>query len=201
MKQVRPSKKIAKSAHAEPVGAEVSLPSLPLKRKRGRPRKNQLTTLDMAEVGSASVNKEDANPKRAVKDMDAKALVVFRKAIGDAEKLLMTPADFDGGGTAQDAHSVSKESLQRRVSRRLNVLDRYLTDDKLVELLAFSSLKEIGIYEGILLDKSLVLSGQPNVIIGNDDRAAMASVLPRLMQELNKRRLIASTSQTVGVGG
>ena len=92
---------------------------------------------------------------------------------------------------------MSKESLQRRVTRRVNVLDRFLTDDKLIELLSFSSLKEIGIYEGIMLDKSLVLQGQPNVIIGSDDRSAMASVLPRLLQELKKRNLVASTSHTV----
>jgi hypothetical protein len=192
MKQVRRRKKVAKTVETVPVVASASLQqALPIKRGRGRPRKNPLSTFDMTDP--------KAGAKQLNKDMDSKALVVFRRAIADAEKALMTPEDFDGGGTAENAHAVTKDSLQRRVTRRLNVLDRFLTDDKLIELLSFSSLKEIGIYEGIMLDKSLVLQGQPNVIIGNDDRNAMASVLPRLMDELKRRRLIASTSQTVGV--
>lgn len=190
-KQVRRRmKKVAKSAKSEPVVASASLPqALPIKRGPGRPRKNPLSTFDV----------ETTDAKKLSKDMDPKVLVVFRRAMADAEKAGMTPEAFDGGGTPENAFAVTKESLQRRVTRRLNVLDRFLTDDKLVELLTFSTLKEIGIYEGIMLDKSLVLQGQPNVIIGNDDRNAMASVLPRLMEELKRRRLIASTSQTVGV--
>lgn len=194
MKQVRQKlKNVAKSAQAEPEVGELSLPALPPKRPVGRPRKNEMEVFDP----KTPVSFEDAK-KHSTKDMDAKTLTVFRRAIADAERANMTPEVYDGGGTGEEAPSVTKESLQRRVSRRLNVLDRFLTDAKLVELLAFSSLKEIGIYEGILLDKSLVLQGQPNVIIGNDERTAMASVLPRLMQELARRKLVASACQVVG---
>lgn len=193
MKQVRQKLKVAKTVKSVPVVEEVSLPSLPPKRRRGRPKKVNVFT---SEVGAGSATFEDA--KKLNPQKDSKALVVFRRAIADAEKALMTAEEFDGGGTAQDAFAVTKESLQRRVTRRLNVLDRFLTDDKLVELLAFSSLKEIGIYEGIMLDKSLVLQGQPTVIIGNDDRNAMSSVLPRLLEELKRRKLIASIPRQVG---
>jgi hypothetical protein len=149
----------------------------------------------MPSLAEESTNLIDA--KKVGKDLTGKALAVFRRAMADAEKASMTPESFDGGGTAENAFSVTKESLQRRVTRRLNVLDRFLTDDKLIELLAFSSLKEIGVYEGIMLDKSLVLQGQPNVIIGNDDRSAMSSVLPRLMEELKRRNLIAAVPKHV----
>ena len=195
MKKAQHRLKKAVQAAVEPTAGLLSLPIAPPKRGRGRPKKQQMAEFDMEKISPASSSFESA--KKMSKDLDSKALVVFRRAIADAEKAMMTPEVYDGGGTSEEAHSVTKESLQRRVSRRLNVLDRYLTDDKLIELLAFSSLKEIGIYEAILLDKSLVLQGQPNVIIGNDERASMASILPRLMQELHRRKLIASTSQAV----
>ena len=109
------------------------------------------------------------------------------------------PHKTEGNGprcqSVENAPILSKESLQRRVARRLNVLDRYLTDDKLIELLAMSSLKEVGVYEAIMLDKSQVLSGQPNVIIGNDDRQRISDILPRILNECKRRGLIATASE------
>lgn len=147
----------------------------------------------MSEVGNESSMKEDA--KNLGKGKQGRELVVFRKMIADAEKANMAPAENDGGGTSDLAPSVTKDSLLKRVTRRLNVLDRFLTDDKLVELLAFSSLKEIGVYEGIMLDKSMVLQGQPTVIIGNDERRELRDTLPRLMDELKRRGLINQSAQ------
>lgn len=164
--------------------AKLSLPVEP-KRGRGRPRKNPLSTMDMSEL----------EPKKEAKQKEGRELVVFRKMIADAEKANLAPAESDGGGTSDLAPSVTKDSLLKRVTRRLNVLDRFLTDDKLVELLAFSSLKEIGVYEGIMLDKSMVLQGQPTVIIGNDERKELRDTLPRLMDELKRRGLINQSAQ------
>lgn len=167
--KVEPVRQVLEPLHQE----------LAVKRGRGRPRKqNPFDNIAPAHIAE--------NPK---------ALTVFRRAMADAEKLLMTPADFDGGGTSEAAPVVSKEALQRRVARRLNVLDRFLTDDKLIELLSFSSLKEVGIYEGIMLDKSLVLSGQPTVIIGDADRQKLDSVMPRLLNEIRRRGLITTVSE------
>jgi len=184
-RSIRSKNHIAKSVK-EPVtlvaGPPPSSPSvsseLP-KRGPGRPRK---------------ANPFEKTIPATVAD-DPKLLTTFRRALADAEKAFMTPADFDGGGTVEGAPVVTKESLQRRVTRRLNVVDRYLTDEKLIELLAFSNLKEVGIYEGILLDKSLVLTGQPNVIIGGDDRARMDNVMPKLLTELKRRGLITTVSE------
>jgi hypothetical protein len=156
----------AKPEQSGPAGGEA--PPLPtLKRGRGRPRK---------------VVVED------------KALAVFKKVVADQELLISEP-EFDGGGTKSDSPVITKESLERRVARRLNVLDRYLTDDRLLEMLSRCGLKEVGIYEGIMMDKSLLLKGQPTVIIGNEDRKAMDEVMPRLLTELKKRGLITSVSE------
>ncbi len=178
------SKVAAKPLSNGPVGGEA--PPLPtLKRKRGRP------------VGWRKAKSPDAllevvaNPGNV---KEAKLTKIFQRAIADQEIANALP-EFDGGGTPSNAVTITKDSLERRVARRLNVLDRYLTDDKLFALLQLSSLKEIGIYEGIMMDKSLVLKGQPTVIIGNEDRKAMDEVMPRLLVEMKRRGLITSVSE------
>ena len=118
----------------------------------------------------------------------------FSRMVADALPL-MAPVSEDGGGTLETAPSVTRESLERRVSRRLNVLDRYLTDTRLHELLTASGLKEIGIYEGIMMDKALVLKGQPTVIIGSEERLKLNEVLPALLTELRRRKLITTVSE------
>lgn len=162
------------------------VPSLPPKRKPGRPKK---------EVPVQALALPDLDHESDKKIVKAKQS--FSRAMVDAEKMLMTKADFDGGGTPVDAFAVTKESLQRRVTRRLNVLDRYLTDDKLLELMTLSSLKEIGIYEGIMMDKSLVLQGQPTVILGHDDRQSINNLLPRILGELRRRGIISPQGQPI----
>jgi hypothetical protein len=171
--------KIASKSNIEPVTPVLRSPPtsisesnlLPLKRKRGRPRK----TLSPTEVAP-------------------KILRTFKRVLEDQELIVAEPV-YDGGGTRVDAPAVTKESLERRVSRRLNVLDRYLTDERLLALLGASSLKEVGIYEGIMLDKALVLKGQPTVIIGSEDRAHIDQLLPRLLSELRNRKLITTVSE------
>ena len=183
------SKVAAKSVtvRSEPVGVEAP-PLDPLKRKRGRPKGSlNKTQPDAQEVQVQPESKPDSWPA-------SKVTKIFQRAIADQEIANALP-EFDGGGTPSNAVTITKESLERRVARRLNVLDRYLTDDKLFALLQLSSLKEIGIYEGIMMDKSLVLKGQPTVIIGNEDRKAMDEVMPRLLVEMKKRGLITSVSE------
>ena len=127
------------------------------------------------------------------KPLDQRLMVSFNKMVADAAPLVAVSED--GGGTPDLAPTLTKESLERRVSRRLNVLDKYLTDTKLHELLIMSSLKEIGIYEGIMMDKALVLKGQPNVIIGSDDRVKLNEVLPALLNEMRRRKLTTTVSE------
>lgn len=154
---------------------------------RGRPK------------GSKNREKENEKEKGLLTTLNPKAHRILQKIVADTEQVnklpALTPAEFDGGGTHESAQTITKESLERRTSRRLNVLDRYLTDEMLHQLLSQSSLKEIGIYEGIMMDKMLVLKGQPTVIIGNAERAEIENVLPRLLRELNRRGLTATATE------
>ena len=174
--------------------------SKPSTRKRGRPAKPACSTPDkgpLVREGLAVPAGVVAPPQPPLKEVDVKfgkLEKVFRRALADKEMAMAEP-EFDGGGTSESYAPVTKESLERRVARRLNVLDRYLTDDKLHALLQLSSLKEIGIYEGIMMDKTLVLKGQPNVIIGNSERQAMNDAMPKFLQELRRRGLITAVSE------
>ena len=132
------------------------------------------------------------HPKK--KSVTERIEATFAKTLQDAE-LLVAPPGYDGGGTPENLSAVTKDSLERRVTRRLNILDRYLTDERLLQLLERSSLKEVGVYEGIMLYKALVLKGQPTVIVGSEDRARMSEVLPRLLSELKSRKMITTVSE------
>lgn len=139
-----------------------------VKRGRGRPRKTE----------AEKVNKASQVLERVAQDV-----------------ITISDPAFDGGGTEETSPIISKESLERRVARRLNVLDRYLTDDRLLALMGQSGLKEIGVYEGIMMDKALVLKGQPTVIVGSEDRTNMDTILPKLLGELRRRKLITTVSE------
>lgn len=163
-----------------------------MKKKLGRPASSVSAQAKKAKVEPAAGGAPPHLPPKEIKL--SKLTKVFRRAIADKE-LAMAAPEFDGGGTSESYAPVSKESLERRVSRRLNVLDRYLTDEKLEALLQLSSLKEIGIYEGIMMDKTLVLKGQPNVIVGNAERQELSDALPRFLNELRRRGLINAVSE------
>ena len=154
-------------------------------------------------IGRPKGSKNKKKGVDASTEVSPKALTVLQGVVADTEKLdQLAGAEVDGGGTHENSPTITKESLERRISRRLNVLDRYLTDDRLHQLLTQSSLKEIGIYEGIMMDKSLVLKGQPTVIIGNSDRAEIGTMLPRLLSELKRRGMVATaTERTVEFRG
>ncbi len=190
------SKNHSAKSDKEPVSSKAaSLPQpMGLPKKIGRPlgSKNKKTLAQQEKPTSVAVPTEFAEVQTI-----QKVKKTFDKAMADAAlaQFDVSAPDFDGGGTKETSQIVSKESLERRVARRLNVLDRYLTDERLLSLLALSGLKEVGIYEGIMMDKALVLKGQPTVIIGNEDRSQIDAVLPRLLAELKRRKMITSVSE------
>jgi hypothetical protein len=91
---------------------------------------------------------------------------------------------------------VAREILEKRISHRLDVIDAYLDDETLLEKLKEAKLKDIGVFEGIQLDKLLVLRGQPNQIISMADHSKLDDLGPALLQELNRRQLKVTATET-----
>lgn len=94
-----------------------------------------------------------------------------------------------------DLKPVAREILERRISQRLDVIDAYLTQEKLVEKLERSSLSQIGIYEGIYLDKLAGLRGAPNAGLSMQDHAKLDVLLPALMKTMEQRGLTATLTE------
>jgi hypothetical protein len=89
-----------------------------------------------------------------------------------------------------------RETHEKRIAQRLEWIDTYLTHEKFLEKLDESKLKDIGIYEAVLTDKWLLLKGQPNQIISNADHSKLDDIGPALLQELNRRKLKVTATET-----
>lgn len=86
---------------------------------------------------------------------------------------------------------IARDLLERRISQRLDLIDAYLTPETLIDKLEKSSLAQVGIYEGILLDKLASLRGQPTTIISVTDQRKADEVGSLLLRELERRGLAA----------
>lgn len=96
---------------------------------------------------------------------------------------------------AERVRPVSRDILERRVSERLDIIDAFLTVDKFLEKLEKTSLKDIGIYEGILLDKLAAIRAAPSVGITTQDQAKLDQLAPALLKVLEQRGLTAVATE------
>jgi len=93
---------------------------------------------------------------------------------------------------------VRKETIEKRLSRRLDLIDAELTDAEFAARIAKAPLKELAVAEGIYLDKIAQLRGQPNKAVGSDTRAKLTELGSALIQELNRRGLsVKLTERTI----
>jgi hypothetical protein len=58
-----------------------------------------------------------------------------------------------------------------------------------------SKLKEIAIAEAIYMDKSLILKGQPTLIVGAAERVKLNEVMPALLAEMRRRNMTTTVSE------
>lgn len=86
---------------------------------------------------------------------------------------------------------IARDLLERRISQRLDLIDAYLSPETLLTKLETSTLAQIGVYEGILMDKLAALRGQPAAIITVTDQRKADQVGALLLKELERRGLAA----------
>ena len=87
------------------------------------------------------------------------------------------------------------EAIEKRITHRLDVVDRYLTDDVLEAKLEKASLKDTGIYEAIFLDKLLTIKGQPTAILKLEDSMRLDELGTAIMREIKNRGLTATLTR------
>ena len=87
------------------------------------------------------------------------------------------------------------EAIEKRVTHRLDVIFRYLTDEVLEAKLAGASLKDLGIYEGIFLDKLLLIKGQPTAIFKVEDSMKLDELGAAILREIKQRGLSATLTE------
>ena len=99
--------------------------------------------------------------------------------------------------TPSDYLPVRKETIEQRLSRRLDVIDRVLTDQEYSDRLSKVSVKDIAVAEGIYIDKITNLRGQPNRVVGSDTRTKLAELGVALLQEAQRRGLSITLKERV----
>lgn len=84
----------------------------------------------------------------------------------------------------------NKEELRVDVQYLSQRLTTYLLDgDRLERLMAETKLKDLGVLLGITTEKLLLLEGQPTQIISTQQHQKMDQVMPKLLEEMQRRGL------------
>lgn len=93
---------------------------------------------------------------------------------------------------------VRREIVEKRTSRRLDVLAGAYSDAEFQELARENprALKDFATAEAIYTDKLLDIRGQPNRSIGSDTRAKLGELAVAAMQELVRRGLDSGPRNT-----
>jgi hypothetical protein len=93
------------------------------------------------------------------------------------------------------APALKSEVLEQRIARQLNVLDSYLTTEKLTQKLEDANIYQISQFQAGLLDRLLALRGQPMQLIGVQEQTKLDQLLPKLLSEMQRRGLSATATE------
>jgi hypothetical protein len=94
---------------------------------------------------------------------------------------------------------IPNEVLETRITDRLTTVHDYLTEPKLLEKLEKANLKEIGVYEGILLTHLLHLRGRGAMPTLEGDNRKLSELMPVILTELRQRWLTAKFTERTAV--
>lgn len=90
---------------------------------------------------------------------------------------------------------ITPQVLEEIVEEKVRTIANYLTPAKLEEKLGDASLKEIAIYEGTMMDKLMLLRGQPTMILGHTEQAKLDEAAMRLLEEVRRRGVKVSLTE------
>ena len=93
----------------------------------------------------------------------------------------------------------TKESLEAVVTKRLKFIDEFLTPEKFKEKLEDANFNQIAVYEGVMIDKLLLLKGVQVQGFGQQEQRKLDEVLPALMNEMRRRGLSATLTERKAV--
>ena len=99
-------------------------------------------------------------------------------------------------------HKVTDDELEARLTKQLDLIDEAIEPFSFIEKVKAASLSQLGIIQGILIDKRATLRGQPSVIVGHETRKRMDELAPALLAELKRRKLtVKMTERTAEITG
>lgn len=82
---------------------------------------------------------------------------------------------------------ITPQVLEEIVEEKVRIIANYLTPEKLEEKLGEASLREIAIYEGTMIDKLMLLRGQPTAILGTAEQTKLDDAVAKLLLEAKRR--------------
>ena len=102
-------------------------------------------------------------------------------------------------GSLKREAKMTKESLESVITKRLNFIDAWLTDDKFREKLEDAKFNQIAVYEGVLIDKLMALKGVQTQGFAVQEQRKLDEMLPALMVEMKRRGLTATLTERKAV--
>lgn len=86
---------------------------------------------------------------------------------------------------------VSNDEIESIITRRMRLLDKWLTDERLEAVFAQTKGKDMAVMEAIWIDKLLALRGTPVATISVQQQHKMDELMPALLEEMKRRGLAA----------
>ena len=112
--------------------------------------------------------------------------------------LPVVPADIKPIHHDVEHRKLTQDILEQRASNLLDELDGYLRANNFQafkDKIEKANLQQVGIFQGILIDKMLTLRGQPSSIVGYQEQASLDQLMPALLEEMKRRGLKATATE------